>query len=62
MKTLMIALALTLAAAGSALAADAPAKPKTAQQQKMAQCNKDASGKKGEERKAFMKACLAKKA
>lgn len=43
-------------------AADAPSKPRSAQQQKMAQCNKDAKGKKGDERKALMKACLSKKA
>jgi protein involved in temperature-dependent protein secretion len=68
-KNLIIALALTAAAAASALAADskpaaaATASPaKSAQQQKMTQCNKDATGKKGDERKAFMKACLSKKA
>jgi hypothetical protein len=65
-KNLMIALALTAAAAASALAAEtkpAAASPaKSAQQQKMAQCNKDATGKKGDERKAFMKSCLSKKA
>jgi hypothetical protein len=27
----------------------------------MATCNKDAAGKKGDERKAFMKECLSKK-
>jgi psiF repeat len=37
----------------------APAK--TAQQSKMATCNKDATGKKGAERKAFMKECLSAK-
>ena len=41
----------------AAQAADAPAK--TAKQNKMANCKKDATGKKGEERKAFMKACLS---
>jgi hypothetical protein len=66
-KNLIIALALTAAAASTALAADpkpaAAASPaKSAQQQKMAQCNKDAVGKKGDERKAFMKTCLSKKA
>ncbi|TAM43061.1 MAG: phosphate starvation-inducible protein PsiF [Burkholderiaceae bacterium] len=34
---------------------------KTAQQSKMASCNKDAAGKKGDERKAFMKDCLSAK-
>ncbi|HEV7618536.1 MAG TPA: PsiF family protein [Burkholderiaceae bacterium] len=33
----------------------------TAQQEKMAACNKNASGKKGDERKAFMKECLSSK-
>ena len=41
----------------AAQAADAPAK--TAKQNKMANCKKDATGKKGEERKHFMKACLS---
>ncbi len=43
----------------AAQAADAPAK--TAQQNKMSTCNKDATGKKGDERKAFMKECLSAK-
>jgi hypothetical protein len=38
-----------------------PAFAATAQQEKMAACNKDASGKKGNERKAFMKECLSSK-
>ncbi|MFA9274811.1 MAG: PsiF family protein [Candidatus Aquirickettsiella gammari] len=33
----------------------------TAQQSKMTTCNKEATGKKGEERKAFMKTCLSAK-
>jgi psiF repeat len=33
----------------------------TTQQEKMAACNKNASGKKGDERKAFMKECLSSK-
>ncbi|MFZ2628212.1 MAG: PsiF family protein [Rugosibacter sp.] len=33
---------------------------KGSQQSKMATCNKEATGKKGAERKAFMKECLAK--
>lgn len=64
--TLSAALALALGSisASAAPAADAAApaaKPRSAQQQKMAQCNKDATGKKGDERKTFMKACLSKK-
>ena len=37
------------------------AKAPTAQQTKMATCNKDATGKTGDERKAFMKECLSAK-
>jgi invasion protein IalB len=66
--TLSAALALALGSFGALAAPAAPAadaapaaKPRSAQQQKMAQCNKDATGKKGDERKAFMKACLSKK-
>jgi hypothetical protein len=33
----------------------------TAQQERMATCNKEAEGKKGDERKAFMKECLSNK-
>jgi hypothetical protein len=42
-----------------AAAATAPAADKTPQQNKMAVCNKSAEGKKGDERKAFMKDCLS---
>jgi hypothetical protein len=35
---------------------------KPSQQTKMATCNKEAEGKKGDERKAFMKECLSSKA
>ena len=56
---------LTLTALGLALsfgAANAATdKPKTPQQEKMASCNKDATGKKGDERKTFMKTCLSAK-
>ena len=38
-----------------------PAFAATEQQNKMVTCNKDATGKKGDERKAFMKECLSKK-
>ena len=41
--------------------AQAEEKAKTPQQNKMAMCNKDATGKKGDERKAFMKTCLSAK-
>ncbi len=55
---------LTLAALGLSLAfgaAHAQDKAPTAQQTKMATCNKDATGKKGDERKEFMKTCLSAK-
>ena len=55
---------LSLAAIGLALSfgtAHAQDKPATAQQGKMAMCNKDAGDKKGDERKAFMKSCLSAK-
>ncbi len=44
--------------------ANAPAATpaKTSQQDKMRLCAKQATGKKGAERKAFMKSCLSKKA
>jgi hypothetical protein len=60
MKKLMMALAVT-AFALSAQAADE--KKPTAQQSKMATCNKDAGDKKleGDARKAFMKECLSAK-
>lgn len=63
MKPLFIAcIAVALSAAAfnaGAAPADAPAK--TAQQNKMTTCNADAAGKKGDERKAFMKSCLSAK-
>src|SRR5688572_7137747 len=49
--------ALTLIAA-SLCAQAADEKKPTAQQQKMTQCNQDAAGMKGDERKAFMSKCL----
>ena len=55
MKSIMTALAL------SGLLALNPAFAANEQQNKMATCNKDATGKKGDERKAFMKDCLSKK-
>lgn len=63
MKHMMTLLALTLALGGlglSARAADAP-KAANAQQSKMSSCNQQASGKTGDERKAFMKQCLSAK-
>jgi hypothetical protein len=55
MKRFTLALMLGCAA----LAAQAADKEPTAQQSKMGTCNKEAGDKKGDERKAFMKECLA---
>jgi len=41
--------------------AHAQDKAKTPQQEKMALCNQQADGKKGDERRAFMKGCLSNK-
>ena len=55
MKALtVIMLAFGMFTANCAMAA-------TEQQNKMGMCNKEAAGKKGDERKAFMKECLSKK-
>jgi hypothetical protein len=61
MKHLMTALAISLAAfAGASHAADAASAPMGKQQEKMKSCNADATGKTGDDRKAFMKSCLSK--
>ncbi|MEX3934608.1 PsiF family protein [Paraburkholderia phymatum] len=52
MQAIITALALTGLLASPAFAANS-------QQTKMADCNKQAADKKGDERKAFMKSCLA---
>jgi hypothetical protein len=58
MKKLLTLICMGFAmAASGAYAADAP----TTQQSKMKTCNADAKGKKGDERKAFMKECLSAK-
>jgi hypothetical protein len=51
LSMLVVCLAFTVSSAQAA----------TEQQNKMATCNKEATGKKGDERKAFMKECLSKK-
>ena len=57
---LIAAFALSTASAASAFAADAMASaPMTTQQSKMKSCNADATGKKGDDRKTFMKSCLS---
>lgn len=58
MKKLLATLGLALGMLATPLLVQAQA---TAQQSRMAQCNKEASGKTGEARKAFMKECLAGK-
>jgi hypothetical protein len=59
MKKLFVA-SLILSLSGAAFAAD-PSPAQAAQQSKMKSCNADAAGKKGDERKAFMKQCLSAK-
>lgn len=63
MKRLFTAMALAgaLCAAQAADDKKAPSPAQTAQQTKMATCNKEAAGMKGDERKAFMKDCLSSK-
>jgi hypothetical protein len=61
LKTTSFAFACALLiGSGTALAAGATptAKPMTAQQQRMVDCNHQATGKTGDERKTFMSACL----
>ena len=58
MKQLISAVAIIVA---SQFALAPAAFATTPQQQRMADCNKQAEGKKGDERKAFMKACLSGK-
>ncbi|MFJ3045232.1 PsiF family protein [Herbaspirillum chlorophenolicum] len=59
MKKMLIAIASFALATPLLLAT--PAMAENSQQTKMAACNKDATGKKGDERKAFMKDCLSNK-
>jgi len=65
MKKLLAITSLCLAAqfalAPAAFAADDAKKPITPQQQRMRDCNKEAAGMKGQERKDFMKQCLSGK-
>lgn len=57
MKKLLATLGLCV----GVLAVPALAQAQTPQQSRMAQCNKEAVGKTGDARKAFMKECLAGK-
>lgn len=54
----MPAYSATGTAGAKAEASTTAPKAKTAQQERMTTCNKDATGKKGDERKAFMSSCL----
>lgn len=54
-------LALIVLVTASLAAQAADDKKLTPQQEKMTACNKEAATMKGDERKAFMKTCLAKK-
>lgn len=63
LRTSLLVASVALAFASTAFAgpqtAPAPAKKDlTPQQQRMSDCNKQATGKKGDDRKAFMSACL----
>lgn len=52
---------LAILISACAMFALTPAQAANSQKDKMTQCNKDAAGKKGDERKAFMKDCLSAK-
>jgi len=62
MSLRLLAVSAAFAFAGTAFAASpatpATTKPHTAQQQRMIDCNHQATGKKGAERRAFMSSCL----
>lgn len=58
LRLLAICAAFTVAGAAFAAPPQAATKAKTAQQQRMVDCNKQATGKKGDDRKAFMSSCL----
>ena len=60
MKSILAATFTAALLISGAHAAD-PSPAQKAQQMRMAQCNKDAEGKAGDERKAFMKECLSAK-
>lgn len=60
MKIKSIVAGLVLGSAFSGMAFAQTAVPNT-QQSKMTQCNQQAAGKKGDERKGFMKECLSAK-
>ncbi len=53
--------AVSLSSSAFAVTPEAASAPKNSQQTKMTTCNAEAAGKKGDERKAFMKECLSAK-
>jgi len=59
MKYATILLALFVTGAACAQGASAPAKPMTAQQQKMGDCAKQNKGKKGDDYKQGMSSCMS---
>lgn len=59
MKKIVVLAVVSLACSIGMAAGD---KAPTAQQKLMGTCNTEAAGKKGDERKAFMKGCLSDKA
>lgn len=61
MKLFLTSLTLGLALSVNLAQAQDASPAKTAQQTKMTTCNQSASGKTGDERKAFMKDCLSAK-
>ncbi len=58
LKTSMFALVLALSVGSLTAVAKDAGKTLTPQQQRMTTCNKEAAGKTGAERKAFMSSCL----
>lgn len=58
MKTILFATLMAVCAMPASAADATAAKPKTAQQQRMTDCNAEATGKTGDERKTFMSSCL----
>ena len=58
LTTTVLALAFAFAAATAAAAESSPPKTLSPQQQKMKDCNAQATGKSGDERRAFMSTCL----
>ena len=57
-SSLVLALALAVGSGAAFAQASTAGKSLTPQQERMVQCNKDATGKTGDERKTFMSACL----